>query len=77
MMQPLQQKLTSEIFVLTALIQQEHPELYLLLSETPMFLSYKEQEVMVIDLERYCESLSRQFAVFQKAASYRNLREWD
>ena len=40
-----QENLTSQIFTVTAIIQKKHPELYLLLNETPLFLSCKKNNV--------------------------------
>jgi hypothetical protein len=44
----LQNKLMDEIFLVTTVIQKEFPELYVNLSETPLFLSYSEKEILLI-----------------------------
>ena len=65
----LKRKLMDDIFVVTARIQVEYPELYVNLRETPLFLSTDENEINMIDFEQYLESLNLQLAAFQKAAT--------
>ena len=59
-------KLMTKIFSTTAIIQKEFPELYIYLSETPLFLSYDEKDIEMIDFEQYLESLTMQLSVFEK-----------
>jgi hypothetical protein len=61
-----QENLTSQIFTVTAIIQKKHPELYLLLNETPLFLSCKKNNVCIWDLEQYLESIKIQLITFGK-----------
>jgi len=62
----LQKELTNEIFVVTTAIQNEAPELYDHLSETPLFLSYDEKGISVVDFEQYLESIQMQMTAFEK-----------
>ena len=64
-MLPLQNKLMDEIFLVTTVIQKEHPELYVHLSETPLFLSYSEKQINTVDFEQYLESLQMQLTAFE------------
>ena len=59
-------KILNEIFEITTIIQKKHPELYLNLNETPLFLTYKKDDLSLIDLEQYLESLKVQLNTFEK-----------
>lgn len=61
-----QENLTNEIFIVTAIIQKKYPEIYLLLSETPLFLSCKKNKVCICDLEQYLESIKMQLKIFDE-----------
>ena len=65
-MMPQQKKLMNEIFAVTTMIQKEFPELYLHLSETPLFLSDNEKGISTVDFEQYLESLKMQLKAFKK-----------
>lgn len=54
-----------EIFETTSLIQKESPELYELLNETPLFLTYKEKDISEINYEQYLQSLQSQLSDFE------------
>ncbi len=56
-----------EILVVTTKIQQECPELYQLLGETPLFLSYQKKEISTNNLEQYLASLKNQLYIFNTA----------
>ncbi len=60
------QNLTEEILNVTSKIQEKFPELYKLLHETPLFISYEYKGIRDIDLEQYLESLKIQFRTFEK-----------
>lgn len=75
MKKQLQEKLMDEIFVATAMIQKEFPELQNLLSETPLLLFDKEGGIKSADFEHYLESLKTQLALFEEAASYQKMCE--
>lgn len=60
------QNLTEEILNVTSKIQEKFPELYKLLNETPLFISYEYKGIRDIDLEQYLESLKIQFRTFEK-----------
>lgn len=54
-----------EIFETTSLIQKGSPELYELLNETPLFLTYKEKDISEINYEQYLKSLQSQLSDFE------------
>jgi hypothetical protein len=56
----LPEKLIQSILTVTVMIQSESPELYQQLSETPLFLSYKNMEICKSDFENYLESIQIQ-----------------
>jgi hypothetical protein len=62
-----QQKLMSEILRITSKIQQEFPEHYRYLSETPLFMFDKEEGVSNVDFEHYLASLLEQLTAFEQA----------
>jgi len=64
----LQNKLTKEILLVTMMIQKSYPELYNLLSETPLFISSAKKEIKVVDFEQYLESLKMQLNTFSKVS---------
>lgn len=68
-----EKKITRDILAVTARIQTEYPELYLLLTETPLFLV--NGKIRLTDYEQYLESLAMQFRVFSHAAAHNNIRE--
>ncbi|MEO4006215.1 MULTISPECIES: hypothetical protein [unclassified Flavobacterium] len=59
-------KLMREIFTITVIIQKEFPELYEHLGETPLFLSYGEDQMAIIDFEQYLESIKQQLSIAEK-----------
>lgn len=59
-------KIISKIFAVTEKIQNECPELYALLSETPLFLTLSDTEINEKDFVRYLESIEIQWATFSK-----------
>lgn len=59
-------KLMNKIFATTAIIQKKFPELYIHLSETPLFLFYNDKDIGIINFEQYLESLTIQLSVFEK-----------
>jgi len=65
MKNPSQQKLETEIIFVTTKIQNEFPELYKLLSETPLFLSYNNGEITAGELEEYLASIKAQLYTFE------------
>lgn len=67
---PKQEKLTREIFAITALIQKKYPAQYRLLGETPLFLFDAAGEIEPIDFEHYLESLKTQLASFEQESIY-------
>jgi hypothetical protein len=66
-MMPLQQTLMNEIFRVTAQIQDELPELYKLLNETPLFLNRNERDITIGELAQYLESLNLQLFEYTSA----------
>ena len=58
------QNLTNNILDVTLEIQERFPELYMLLSETPLFLSYDTLGISKLDLNQYLTSLKMQFSTF-------------
>lgn len=62
----MQKQLMNEIFVVTAMIQKEFPELYEHLSETPLFLSDNIEGISLVDFKQYLESLKTQLATFKR-----------
>jgi hypothetical protein len=59
-------KLTICIFEVTQKIQEKFPELYLLLSETPLFSSESKKPINVSDLGKYLNTLKKQLQMFEK-----------
>ena len=62
-------KLMNKIFSTTAIIQKEFPELYIYLSETPLFLSYDEKDIEMIictSSDRFSQSLLKAVELLQK-----------
>lgn len=57
------EQLTIDIFSVTTSIQIEFPELYLYLTETPLFLSYEKNDIQLCDYEGYLESLQAQLSM--------------
>lgn len=64
----LQNKLINEILIVTMMIQTSFPELYKLLSETPLFMSHIKKDIGVTDFEQYLESLKMQLSTFSEAS---------
>lgn len=62
----LQKMLTKEIFAVTAKIQNEYPELYQHLSETPLFSPQTNKAISVDNYQEYLESIQMQFNVFKE-----------
>lgn len=58
------QNLTNNILDVTQKIQERFPALYVLLSETPLFLSSDTVEVSKLDLNQYLTALKMQFSTF-------------
>ena len=58
--------LTAEILEITLQIQVEFPELYKLLNETPLFLSFQKSEITTENLEEYLYSLKDQKKTFEE-----------
>lgn len=58
------QNLTKAILNVTLEIQERFPELYVLLSETPLFLSYGTRGITKPDLKQYLTSLKMQLSTF-------------
>ena len=58
-------KLMDEILSSTAEIRNEFPEVYYLLGETPLFLSYDIIEISFTNFEQYLTSLQRQLDTFR------------
>jgi hypothetical protein len=56
-------KLMNEIFLITYQIQVKFPELYRLLSETPLYLVESERFITNSDFEKYLETIKNQLAV--------------
>ena len=65
MKSPANQKLTADIMAVTARIQVEFPELYKLMSETPLFLSYNKVEITAAELEEYLSEIQKQLTTFR------------
>jgi len=65
MKSPTHQKLTAEIMAVTAKIQTEFPEVYKVMSETPLFLSYNEAEITTAELEEYLSEIQKQLSTFR------------
>lgn len=59
-------KLTLLIFEVTQKIQESFPELYLLLSETPLFSSEVRTPINISDLGKYLNTLKKQLRIFEK-----------
>lgn len=59
-------KLIQEIFDATIVIQNSCPQLYKHLTETPLFISYKESEIKDVDYKRYLDFLKIQLKEFSK-----------
>lgn len=59
-------KLIRKIFDITAVIQNSCPQLYMNLTETPLFISYEESEIKNIDYKRYLDFLIIQLEEFSK-----------
>lgn len=59
-------KMIQEIFDITTVIQKSCPELYKNLTETPLFISYKEKEIKNSDYRNYLGFLENQFKEFSK-----------
>lgn len=55
-----------KIINITTIIQNDCPELYKNLTETPLFLNYKEEDIKKIDYKRYLNFLKSQLKVFKK-----------
>lgn len=61
------QSLTNNILDVTLEIQERFPELYMLLSETPLFLSCDTAGISKLDLNQYLVSLTMQFSTFSSS----------
>lgn len=59
-------KMMNEIFDITTVIQKICPELYNNLTETPLFISYKEKEIKNADYRKYLDFLKNQLEEFSK-----------
>jgi hypothetical protein len=59
-------ELMKDIFQVASNIQVNYPELYLLLDETPLFLSNNNTTISSIDLKQYLRSLKMQLKTFKK-----------
>lgn len=59
-------ELEKQIFRVTYIIQQKFPQLYELLNETPLFLSYQEKEITIKELSQYLESLIAQLKTYEQ-----------
>lgn len=59
-----QKILMSEIFLITEKIQNEFPALYAHLTETPLFLTYKDKGISTINFEQYLESIQMQLKIY-------------
>jgi hypothetical protein len=59
-------KITILIFEVTQKIQEKFPELYLLLSETPLFFSEDRKSIHVADLRKYLATLKKQLWIFER-----------
>ncbi|HLP95087.1 MAG TPA: hypothetical protein VK168_13680 [Saprospiraceae bacterium] len=57
--------LLDEIFTITLKIQVKFPELYQVLSETPLFQTEAESNMLDADFEHYLESLKYQMKDFE------------
>jgi len=67
------QKITiSEIFKITLAIQNNFPQFYTYLDETPLFLSYSETGINPTVFEKYLETIKMQLIVFEKNKGLRN-----
>ncbi|MFZ1703030.1 MAG: hypothetical protein WAT79_01720 [Saprospiraceae bacterium] len=58
--------LTIEILEVTSKIQEKFPELYVLLSETPLFHDFTNKSMVLKDFEQYLTSLKMQLETFEK-----------
>lgn len=65
-------KLMNEIIASTTRIQNEFPELYRFLNETPLFLTYKKSEISLIDFRQYLDSLNEQISAAEKSRGISN-----
>jgi hypothetical protein len=65
---PEKKELMDEIILVTTMIREQCPEIYRKLSETPLFLSPKNDTVAVPELKHYLESLRLQYNLFEKDA---------
>lgn len=54
----------TKITNITVLIRQKHPQLYILLSETPLFLNENKINPSVYDFSKYLETLENQLKTF-------------
>ena len=68
-----QHTIMDEILRVTVRIQNELPELYKLLIETPLFLNRKEPEISIRELGQYLESLNLQLNEY--TSNIKNIRE--
>jgi CHASE1-domain containing sensor protein len=59
------QALETEILALTTRIENEFPELYKLLGETPLFLSYTTGQITQAELKEYRDTLRSQLSTFE------------
>lgn len=57
-------KVLAEIMAVTKTIQEKHPELYVLLMETPLFLCLNKEENSEADFLCYLESIKMQLEIF-------------
>jgi len=56
----IQQKISNKIFLETEQIRIQYPEIYDILTETPLFLSDNLDTITLHDFEQYLESLQTQ-----------------
>lgn len=61
-------KTMTKIFAVTKTIQEKHPELYLLLNETPLFLSFSKNNNGLVEFLSYLESIEIQLKAFNMAS---------
>lgn len=59
----------TEIFHVTQTLQENHPQVYQTLTETPLYLDYDRKAIRVEDYRKYLKFLKEQLTVLQQQHS--------
>lgn len=66
------QDLMNDILITTMRIQKKCPELYILLTETPLVFTYSNSRITAYELKQYLSSLKMQLKTFEFSSRGKN-----